>query len=366
MRDDVRLLTLTGPGGVGKTRLAIEAARGVAETYLDGVIFVGLAPITDPGLVASAIAQPLGVRDVGDAPLERRLAAFLRDRSVLLVLDNFEHLVEAAPLVANLLSACAGLTALVTSRVRLRVSGEHEYPVSPLALADPGQPAVVDRVAESAQKHELNEEQGISPIARNAHRRLGRKHLGGSEDRGTQARLARLDTPAHPLGERREVAAATSRRAPRARLAARARRCARPGSGSSGPRATRARGRGCTRVARSGCNASSGRTTSSLLASRGRTGAIPASPRAAATQHPQQDRLGLVAQVVAGRDLGRRPGARRASVRSASDARRPPGAGGGGAGRLERPWRRRRAPARRRGPRRPRRCPATRGRGARG
>ncbi len=134
LREDVPLLTLTGPGGVGKTRLALQVAAGVAGKFPDGVAFVNLAPITDSDLVISAIAQAVSVREAGDEPLPQRLMAFLRDKNLLLVLDNFEHLVEAAPLLTDLLSACPGLTCLVTSRVRLRLSGEREHAVPPLEL----------------------------------------------------------------------------------------------------------------------------------------------------------------------------------------------------------------------------------------
>jgi non-specific serine/threonine protein kinase len=133
-RDDCRLLTLTGPGGVGKTRLAIRAAADVADAFADGVRFVGLAPIADPALAAPTVAQELGVREAGDEPIGRRLEAFLREKRLLLVLDNFEQVVEAAPLVAALLAACPHLTVLVTSRVRLRLSGEREHAVPPLGL----------------------------------------------------------------------------------------------------------------------------------------------------------------------------------------------------------------------------------------
>jgi predicted ATPase/DNA-binding NarL/FixJ family response regulator len=133
-RDDVRLVTLTGPGGVGKTRLATSAATAVADDFAGGVWLVGLAPISNPALVTPAIAQVLGVREAGDEPLASRLETFLADQRLLLVLDNFEQVVEAAPPVAELLGACPGLKVLVTSRVRLRVSGEREYPVPPLSL----------------------------------------------------------------------------------------------------------------------------------------------------------------------------------------------------------------------------------------
>ncbi len=146
---DVRLLTLTGPGGAGKTRLAVAVAEGLVEDFPDGVRFVGLAPIADPGLVAPAIAQALGVREVGDESLVDRLAAFLRDRRLLLVLDNVEQVVEAAPLVVDLLRACPRLTILVTSRVRLRVSGEREHAVPPLGLAEEGDASSVANVAAS-------------------------------------------------------------------------------------------------------------------------------------------------------------------------------------------------------------------------
>jgi predicted ATPase/DNA-binding CsgD family transcriptional regulator len=146
-RDDVRLVTLTGPGGVGKTRLALHVAAKVSADLADGARYVGLAPITDPALVSSMVAQALGVREAGNEPILARLTAFLRDRQTLLLLDNFEQVVEAAPLVADLLGACPDLKILATSRVRLRLSGEREYPVPPLGL--PGKSAGDAELAES-------------------------------------------------------------------------------------------------------------------------------------------------------------------------------------------------------------------------
>jgi len=132
--DEARLLTLTGPGGVGKTRLALQVAADVVDSFPDGVCFVSLAPIIDPDSVTVTIAQVLGVREAGDKPLAEQLTASLRNKRLLLVLDNFEQVVEAAPLVADLLTACRHVTMLVTSRVRLRLSGEREHVVPPLAL----------------------------------------------------------------------------------------------------------------------------------------------------------------------------------------------------------------------------------------
>jgi predicted ATPase/DNA-binding CsgD family transcriptional regulator len=137
LQEKVGLLTLTGPGGIGKTRLALQVAANLLDHFVDGVYFVSLAPIRDVDLVIPAIAQTLGVREAGTRSLLESLQAYLRDRQLLLVLDNFEQVVAAAPLVADLLATCQRLKTLVTSRAMLHLYGEHEFPVPPLALPDP-------------------------------------------------------------------------------------------------------------------------------------------------------------------------------------------------------------------------------------
>ena len=132
--DGVRLLTLTGPGGVGKTRLAITVADDVSAHFSGGVAFVGLAHIRDASLVASAIAQGLGVRASGAESVKESLTAALGTGKTLLMLDNFEQVVDAAPLALDLLAACPQLTIMVTSRAPLRLRGELEVPVLPLDL----------------------------------------------------------------------------------------------------------------------------------------------------------------------------------------------------------------------------------------
>jgi predicted ATPase/transcriptional regulator with XRE-family HTH domain len=144
-RVGVRLVTLTGPGGTGKTRLALELAATLASDFPDGVYFVALAPIQDPDLIPTAIAAALEIPETPGQSLTATIQATLRHKALLLVLDNFEHLVEAAPLVVDLLEAAPGLKVLSTSRARLRLRGEKEYPVPPLSLPPvPDEPAGLD------------------------------------------------------------------------------------------------------------------------------------------------------------------------------------------------------------------------------
>src|SRR5918993_206340 len=130
---EVRLLTLTGPGGTGKTRLALQAAADLLEEFEDGVFFVALATISDPALVVPTVAQALGVRESGDRPLTEGVRDYLKDKRLLLVLDNFEQVLEAAPMAGKLLSA-PQIKVLATSRIPLGVYGEHEYTVPPLRV----------------------------------------------------------------------------------------------------------------------------------------------------------------------------------------------------------------------------------------
>jgi predicted ATPase/DNA-binding NarL/FixJ family response regulator len=136
LRDDVRLLTLTGAGGTGKTRLALQVASSLQSDFADGVYFVSLAPVADPDLVPSTIAQALGVKETGERSVTDAVTAALHAKRILLVLDNVEHLLPAAPSVASLLSACPRVNVLATSRAALRLYGEHELPVPPLTLPD--------------------------------------------------------------------------------------------------------------------------------------------------------------------------------------------------------------------------------------
>ncbi len=130
----VPLLTLTGPGGVGKTRLALQIATELQERFADGAWFVSLAPLRDPNLVAAAIAETLGLTGASDLRPSDRSIASLRERESLLILDNVEHLLPDIPVIADLLNSCSSLQILATSRAPLRISGEHQLPVPQLAL----------------------------------------------------------------------------------------------------------------------------------------------------------------------------------------------------------------------------------------
>jgi predicted ATPase/class 3 adenylate cyclase len=143
------LLTLTGPGGSGKTRLALQAAGELLDHYRDGVFFVELAPLTEPLLIPSAIADAVGARAEGQREIIDTLREQVRDREILLVIDNFEHLLDGASVVADLLHVAPRLRVLVTSREPLRLAGEQELLVPPLGLPDAGQPPSPEEVARS-------------------------------------------------------------------------------------------------------------------------------------------------------------------------------------------------------------------------
>ena len=160
----VRLLTLTGPGGVGKTRLAVAVARENEDRFTDGAAFVGLASLPDPSLVAPEVLRSLGLREAEDRTPSETLQYHLRERRLFLVLDNLEHLLEAAVEVAGLLEVCPGIVVLATSRAPLRVRGEQEYPVAPLALpSSTRNPAGEDLLEVASSRLFLERARAVSP-----------------------------------------------------------------------------------------------------------------------------------------------------------------------------------------------------------
>ena len=152
-----RLVTATGPGGIGKTRVALQSAHELAAVFPDGVFFVGLAELRDPGLVAPTVAVAVGVEEVPDQPLVATLAEALGDRRLLLLLDNFEHVDQAAPFIGQLLAAASGVKVLATSRSRLRIYGEHEYAVPQLALEEEAVPLFAARATAADRRFRLSD-----------------------------------------------------------------------------------------------------------------------------------------------------------------------------------------------------------------
>jgi predicted ATPase/DNA-binding CsgD family transcriptional regulator len=149
-REEVRLLTMTGPGGVGKTRLAFAVANDLQPAFADGICFVTLAAVSDPELLLPTLGQALGLKEGGDRSLVEQVRAFLNEKRLLFVFDNFEQIVAGAPRLSELLSACPQVKMLVTSRALLRVQGEFEFPVPPLALPDPEMLPDIERLSHYA------------------------------------------------------------------------------------------------------------------------------------------------------------------------------------------------------------------------
>ncbi len=163
LRKDVRLVTLTGMGGTGKTRLSLEVGRALLEDFAQGVYFVDLASLSNPGLVAPTIARSMGIGEAGRPPLES-LKDYLADKAILAILDNFEQVTAAAPVVAELLASAPGFKVLATSRIPLQLRGEHEYPVSPLVLPLDEEPHSVEEYGEfEAVKLFVQQAQSVLP-----------------------------------------------------------------------------------------------------------------------------------------------------------------------------------------------------------
>jgi len=146
--DAKRLVTITGPGGTGKTRLSLQVASDAIDGFADGTFFVPLASVAEARLVLTEIARAIGVREVPGEPLAERVKQHLATREVLMVLDNFEHVISAAETVSDLLGSAARLKILVTSRAPLRVAGEQEYPVPPLGVPDLHEPPPLEHLVE--------------------------------------------------------------------------------------------------------------------------------------------------------------------------------------------------------------------------
>jgi predicted ATPase/class 3 adenylate cyclase len=146
--EETRLLTLTGPGGIGKTRLALQAAADLLDEFPDGTFLVQLATLSEAELLLPALAETLGVRETAEQPLDESLKEYLSERRLLLLLDNFEQVLGAAPVVTELLAGAHGLKVLATSRTSLRLYGEHVYPVPPLTLPDLKSPPPLERLTQ--------------------------------------------------------------------------------------------------------------------------------------------------------------------------------------------------------------------------
>ena len=147
-RDDIGIVTLTGAGGSGKTRLALQVAAEMAGDFEDGVVFVPLAPVRDAGLVTATIAQALGLREAEGQSIRSALLAYLRGKAALLVLDNLEQVVDAAELITELVRTCPRVKVLATSRVALRIPDEQEFPVPPLAFPAHPDQLPIDELAQ--------------------------------------------------------------------------------------------------------------------------------------------------------------------------------------------------------------------------